>query len=70
VNLDFFQGDDGFLIHADNYCLTDFTTFQQAHRNSPPECIMTMMTFRTDNPSSCGIVKLDERGVVMAFMKR
>jgi mannose-1-phosphate guanylyltransferase len=70
ANLDFFRGEDGLLIHADNYCLADFTAFQQAHRNRPPECIMTMMTFRTDNPSSCGIVELDECGVVIGFHEK
>jgi mannose-1-phosphate guanylyltransferase len=69
-NIDFFKGEDGLLIHADNYSLADFTAFQQAHRNRPPECLMTMMTFRTDDPSSCGIVELDERGVVIGFHEK
>ena len=70
ANLDFFQGQDGLLIHADNYCLADFTAFQQAHRNRPSTCLLTMMTFRTDDPSSCGIVELDERGVVIGFHEK
>ncbi len=70
TNLDFFQGEDGLLIHADNYCLADFTAFQQAHCSRPPECLMTMMTFRTDEPSSCGIVELDQRGVVVGFHEK
>ena len=70
ANLNFFQGQDGLLIHADNYCLADFTAFQQAHHNRPPECLMTMMTFRTDAPSSCGIVELDDRGVVIGFHEK
>ena len=70
ANLDFFQGSDGLLIHADNYCLADFTAFQQAHRNRPPECLLTMMTFRTDDPSSCGIVELNEAGVVISFHEK
>ena len=69
-NLDFFQGEDGLLIHADNYCLADFAAFQQAHHDRPPECLLTMMTFRTDNPTSCGIVELDERGVVVSFHEK
>ena len=69
-NLDFFQSEDGLLIHADNYCLADFTAFQQAHFNRPQECLMTMMTFRTTNPSSCGIVVLNERGVVVGFHEK
>jgi mannose-1-phosphate guanylyltransferase len=70
ANLGFFQGEDGLLIHADNYCLADLTEFQQAHHNRPPECLMTMMTFRTDYPSSCGIVELDERHVVIGFHEK
>ena len=29
-----------------------------------------MMTFRTNDPSSCGIVQLDERGVVISFHEK
>lgn len=70
ANLDFFDGADGLLIHADNYCLADFSEFLQAHRSRPSECVMTMMTFRTDTPSSCGIVELDARGVVVGFHEK
>ena len=70
ANLDFFQGGDGLLIHADNYCLADFRAFVQAHQQRPPECVMTMMTFRTDIPSSCGIVELDKLGVVVEFYEK
>ena len=70
ANLDFFHDKDGLLIHADNYCLADFVAFQQAHANRPPECLITMMTFRTDDPSSCGIVELDQRGVVIGFHEK
>jgi mannose-1-phosphate guanylyltransferase len=68
-NLEFFGG-DGFLIHADNYCLADIPSFIRAHRQRPVECLMTMMTFRTNNPSSCGIVELDHRGVVIGFHEK
>ena len=69
-NLGFFQGEDGLLIHADNYCLANFKDFIQVHRQRPANCVFTMMTFRTDNPSSCGIVELDERGVVIGFHEK
>jgi mannose-1-phosphate guanylyltransferase len=70
ANLDFLRGEDGLLIHADNYCLADFGAFVQAHRRRPPSCVMTMMIFRTDTPSYCGIVELDERGVVLGFHEK
>lgn len=69
-NLDFFQGEDGILIHADNYCLADFNAFLKAHKQRPPGCLMTMMTFRSDRPSSCGIVELNNRGVVIGFYEK
>lgn len=70
ANLDFFQGQDGMLIHADNYCLADLSAFIRAHLNRPSNCLMTMMTFRTSDPSSCGIVELDERNVVKGFYEK
>ncbi len=70
ANLDFFKGQDGMLIHADNYCLADFSAFIRAHEERPTECVMTMMTFRTDTPSTCGIVELDGRGVVIGFHEK
>jgi mannose-1-phosphate guanylyltransferase len=70
ANLDFFAGEDGLLIHADNFCEADFTDFIRAHRNRPEHCLMTMMTFRTDTPSTCGIVELDDRAVVQAFHEK
>lgn len=70
ANLDFLQAKDGLLIHADNYCLADFGAFVQAHCQRPQGCVMTMMTFRTDTPSSCGIVEMDQRGVVVGFHEK
>lgn len=69
-NLDFFQEQDGLLIHADNYCLADFKEFIKTHRERPMECLLTMMTFRTKTPEFCGIVEIDERGVVQAFYEK
>ena len=69
-NLHFFEGEDGMLIHADNYCLADFAKFINAHENRPPGCLMTMMIFNSCNPTACGIVELDERGVVVGFHEK
>lgn len=70
ANLDFFQGEDGLLIHADNYCLADFRSFVAAHKQRPPECLLTLMTFRTDTPSTCGIVELDSQNIVVGFHEK
>lgn len=69
-NIDFYKGKDGLLIHADNYCLADLHAFMEAHKRRPPECLMTMMTFRTNTPSSCGIVELNTAGVVVELHEK
>jgi mannose-1-phosphate guanylyltransferase len=69
-NIDFFQGEDGLLIHADNYCLADFKNFLWSHKNRPKRCVMTMMTFRTDNPCACGIVTTDTENIVTKFFEK
>jgi mannose-1-phosphate guanylyltransferase len=70
ANLDFFEGQDGMLIHADNYCLDDLHGFLEAHKRRPSSCLMTMMTFRTETPQSCGIVELNEHGVVVGLHEK
>lgn len=70
ANLAYFQGEDGLLIHADNYCRTDLSAFVRAHHERPACCEMTMMTFRTDHPESCGIVTVDSQGVVTGFHEK
>ena len=69
-NVGFYSGEDGLLIHADNFCLADLRGFLRAHEKRPTNCLMTMMTFRTDTPSSCGIVQLDEQGRLIDFFEK
>ena len=70
ANLNFYQDQDGLLMHADNYCLADFDAFVEAHNRRPSGCLMTMMTFSTSVPCLCGIVELDKKGVVIGFHEK
>ncbi len=59
------------LVHADNYCQCDFSAFVHYHRTERPKhCPITMMTFDTPTPSSCGIVETDSLGVVTTFYEK
>jgi mannose-1-phosphate guanylyltransferase len=69
-NAAFYEGEDGLLIHADNYCLADFEAFMEAHRNRPAHCLMTMMTFTTLQPRQCGVVETDAEGVLTGFYEK
>ena len=70
ANIDFFDGKDGLLIHADNYCLADFNEFVDAHNNRPSNCLLTMMTFKTETPHTCGIIELDCNNIVKAIHEK
>jgi mannose-1-phosphate guanylyltransferase len=71
ANSDFFRGHTTILIHADNWCQCDFGAFINHHLNLRPlDCPITMMTFDTHTPGSCGIVETDGRGVVTAFHEK
>lgn len=64
-------GDESFLLaHADNLTDFDLAALVDVHGTRPGHCAMTMLTFRTDDPHSCGIVELDEYSVVQAFHEK
>lgn len=66
-----FLADAPFLLaHADNLSRFDLSAFIAAHRNRPVGIDITMMTFDTDVPQSCGIVESDGQGRVVAFHEK
>ena len=58
------------MIHADNFCAADLTTFVDKHEKRPSGTELTMMTFVTEDPSACGIIEVDEKGVVHGFHEK
>jgi mannose-1-phosphate guanylyltransferase len=62
------------LVHADNWCqcnLEDFINFHNRDRSTElNNSSITMMTFRTTTPKTCGIVELDENGVVIKMHEK
>lgn len=69
-NRDFFDGEPVFMAHGDNLSRFDLKAFIRAHDVRPGHCEMTMMTFETDTPQSCGIVELDNDNVVCGFHEK
>lgn len=63
-------GNDALVAHADNLTLFRLGDFLSAFEQRPANCIATMMSFRTDAPESCGILELDDRGVVQGFHEK
>lgn len=58
------------LIHGDNLSLFDMREFINKFNSRPIGIEITMMTFTTDVPESCGIVTLDNNGIVSAFYEK
>ncbi len=69
-NRNFLAGGPFMVVHADNLTRFDVGAFIRAHSARPTGVDITMMTFDTDAPQSCGIVELDERGVVIKFHEK
>jgi len=72
-NRDFFAAESTepiMLVHADNLSIFDVQAFVNSHKNRPDGCEITMMTFKTSAPHTCGIIETDERGCVQAFYEK
>jgi len=70
-NIDFCQNGTILLAHADNWTCCNFSDFLDYHHNQrPKDTVMTMMTFTCLDPKSCGIVELDNNGVVVDFHEK
>ena len=59
-----------FVAHADNLTDFDLRAFLAAHATRPAGTDLTMMTFTTSSPSSCGVVTTDANGVVNGFFEK
>ena len=70
-NAAFFKNDTILLAHADNRTCCHFADFYYYHHYCRPKgTCMTMMTFTCPNPTACGIVELNEDGVVIGFHEK
>jgi len=70
-NIEFLKDHVVLLIHADNWCQCNFSNYLDFHLNHrPPNTLITMMTFRTNRPSECGIVTLNRENVVTGFYEK
>ena len=69
-NRDWFSNEAFLVAHADNLTDFDAAALITAHGKRPAGCVMTMLAFRTDDPSSCGILDLDQANRVIAFHEK
>ena len=71
ANKEYFRDCTILLAHADNWCQCDFADFLSCHRKQRPKhCSITMMTFESPTPETCGIVETNPEGVVKTFHEK
>lgn len=71
ANIKFFDDTTSLVIHADNWCQCNFQDFIDYHfKMRPKDCLITMMTFTTNNPMECGIVEIDDECRVKALYEK
>ena len=69
-NSQYFREQPFLVAHADNLTCFDVEGFVARHENRPVGAEITMLTFETDSPETCGIVEEDSRGLVVAFHEK
>ena len=70
ANKDFFDEQDGILLHADNYCEADIPQLINAHTNRPKNCELTMLAFRTPTPHTCGVLEVDSNNILKQMYEK
>ena len=70
ANRDYFQGEKMFVAHADNLTDFDLNAFLDHHAKRSSSHQITMLSFETDMPETCGILECDEDGTVVEFHEK
>ncbi len=70
TNISFFEGKPCMIAHADNLTVFNVNDFINHHANRPSCTELTMMTFITDKPQSCGIVQVSDEGIVREYHEK
>ena len=66
----FFKKGDILLIHADNFTKLDLKAFLKDHKKRNRDCLLSMVTFETNYPKSCGIVSTNKDGIMINFEEK
>ena len=69
-NKSFFKDSNILFVHGDNYTESDLNGLLKSFSEKPKNCVLTMLTFKSNDPRSCGIVELNEKGIVKNFHEK
>ena len=69
-NLNFFSNSLGLVLHADNMTNDNLQNLINTQRERKENCILSMLTFKTKNPSLCGIVETNHEEILIGFHEK
>lgn len=69
-NRNFFKNQSSILAHADNLSNFNVHAFMETYEKREPGIEITMMTFNAIDPKACGIVEIDDHGIVKEFHEK
>jgi len=71
ANYDYFANQNFFVAHADNLSIFDFSFFIKSFQDANQSGIhINMLTFDTDRPELCGIVKTNQDNIVIDYFEK
>lgn len=68
ANQDYLGKQTFFVIYGDNLSDVNLSDMYQSHLRHRP--ILTLGTFSTDSPQTCGIAEIDDQGWVQSFIEK
>ena len=69
-NYKFFKNSRILMMHADNMTNFDISSLIDFDKKRKDKCLLSMLTFKTNNPSSCGIVVTDKNMILREFYEK
>ena len=69
-NIDFFNNEDGMLVHADNFTTDNLENLFISHFKKDCKFDISMMVFKTKYPDKCGIVEINKNKIVTKFSEK
>ena len=70
ANWERFDGDDFLVMHGDNYFEDNLISLLSAHVHRTKGTVVTMATFDSDSPESCGTIITNRNEVVVKFFEK
>ena len=69
-NYEFFKNGNTLFMHSDNFSKVNLEELILTHQSRVKGTILSMLTFNSNNPSSCGIVGKNSDGVMTSFYEK